>query len=278
MHPLAVLAAAAVALIVYSNYVFHFRPPPLKSNTLLTYPVAEFEQKRGENLPFFTPGLPQTPPHALAYRVDRLAEGSHIIPSAPRCRRVLHVTQGLESLPVQLSLDRRSRVRAGIPAGYSLFLPPSWQAQIVVPVGTDCTLYSSDSAGSLCFRLPKLLAPAARMVAAAAHPYLEAAIATLDTPPVRRPTKRSRARVPSQTPCTPDSCTPPAPRGPTAPPRRRPGGNQARQPTTEGNCPSPNPRTKSLAAAVTNTRQTAPSSPPDSPPDNTPQGLRASAG
>ncbi len=274
MHPLAVLAAAAVALIAYSNYVFHFRPPPLKSSTLPTHPVSQFEQKRCENLPFFTPGLPPTPSHALAHRVDRLAEGSHVIPSAPRCRRVLHVTQGLESLPVQLSLDRRSRVRAGIPAGYSLFLPPSWQAQIVVPAGTDCTLHSSDSAGSLCFRLPKLLAPAARKVAEAAHPYLEAAIATLDTPPVQRPARRPRARAPSQTPCTPDSCTPPTPREPTAPLRPRLAAHRVRRPTTEGNCPSPNSRTKSDAAVVTNPTRVA----PGSPSDNTPQGLRASAG
>jgi hypothetical protein len=250
MHPLAILAAAAVALIAYSNYVFYYRPPPLKSATLTTYPVAEFEQNNIANIPFFCPGLPSTPSHALARRVDTLEQGSHVIPSSPRCRRVLYVAQGLAPLPVQLNLDWRCQIRVGIPAGYSLFLPPSWQAQIVVPEGTDCTLHSSDSVGSLCFRLPKLFAPAAQTVAAMVHPYLEDAIAILDTPPTQRLTKRLRVRAPSHNPYTPVSCTPPTPHAQTAPNHHR--AHQAPQPTNEGNYPSSNSTTKSDTTTVTN--------------------------
>jgi len=215
MHPLGILAAATLALLIYSNIVFYFRPPSLPTNQLTTCTPSECEQLRLQNLPFMCHGLPATPKHALAQRIDQLKSGhKHIIPSEPRCRRIVYV--GLSPTPdtpliVTLVLDRRSKLTVAVPLGYSLFLPPTWRAQMEVPPKMVCTVYSSDSVGSLCLRLPKLLGPATRKVGAKGLAFLEDVFATLDTLQEQRSgsplSGAARPRAPA--PDTPVSCTPP---------------------------------------------------------------------
>ena len=223
MHPFALIAAAAVALLIYSNFVFYFRPPVPKGDELETYPTSEFEKRRYENFPYFCSGLPPTPAHALAARDDVLAAGSrHVIPPEPRCRRVLFAAESGNArggvVPVVLALDRRAKIKVGLPVGYSLFLPPSWRAQMVVPEHMECRLYSSDSVGSLCLRLPKLMGPFAEKAEARGRSCLEDVLAILDTPQERRRLPRARVAEPSQTPDKSASCTPSALAAPTAHP------------------------------------------------------------
>jgi hypothetical protein len=214
MHPFALLAAAAVALLIYSNFIFYFRPPVPRSAQLDTYPSTEFEKRRIMNLPFFCVGMPATPSHALASRVDELpANARHVVPSEPRCRRILHAqlvgTAREAGVPVVLALGKRAKIKVVLPAGYSLFLPPSWRAQMVVPEYMVCKLYSSDSAGSLCLRLPKLLGPAAERVEEVARSFLADAIAILDTPPERHRLLRPHASGLVRNPDKSVSCTRP---------------------------------------------------------------------
>lgn len=227
MHPLGVLAAATLALLIYSNFVFYFRPPSLSGNRLVTCTPSECEQLRLQNLPFICHGLPETPKHALAQREDQLKAGhKHLIPSEPRCRRIIYVAASpTPSTPliVTLALDRRSKLTVAVPLGYSLFLPPTWRAQTEVPPKMVCTLRSSDSVGSLCLRLPKLLGPSAKRAEAMALAFLGDAIATLDT--LREQHSVMPRRVAGQprapAPDTPASCTPPTPPDPRAPAHSR---------------------------------------------------------
>jgi len=227
MHPLGVLAAATLALIIYSNFVFYFRPPALSTNRLVTCTPSECEQLRLQNLPFMCHGLPETPKHALAQREDRLKAGhKHLIPSEPRCRRIVYVAVSPTPdtpLIVTLALDRRSKLKVAVPLGYSLFLPPTWRAQMEVPPKMVCTIRSSDSVGSLCLRLPKLLGPSAKWAEAKALAFLGDAIATLDTLREQHSVMPRRVagqpRVPA--PDTPASCTPPNPPVPRAPAHSR---------------------------------------------------------
>lgn len=250
MHPIALIAAAAVALLIYSNFVFYFRPPIPKGDHLETHPASEFERRRNENYPFFCPGLPPMPAHALAIRDDDLSAGSrHVILPEPRCRRVLHAVELGDArggvVPVVLALDRQAKIKVGLPSGYSLFLPPSWRAQMVVPERMACRLYSSDSVGSLCLRLPKLMGPFAEKAEAVARSCLEDVLAILGTPPERRRSRRPRVEGPSQTPCKSASCTPSAPAvpiahpGETDRPSARPG--VGLPPASAANCPSSQP-------------------------------------
>lgn len=231
MHPLGVLAAATLALLIYSNFVFYFRPPSLSTNRLVICTPSECEQLRLQNLPFICHGLPETPKHALAQREDRLKSGhKHLIPSEPRCRRIIYVAASPTPntpLIVTLALDRRSKLTVAVPLGYSLFLPPTWRAQTEVPPKMVCTIRSSDSVGSLCLRLPKLLGPSAKRAEAMALAFLGDAIATLDT--LREQHSVMPRRVAGQprapAPDTPVSCTPPTPpvlRGPEHSPQDHP--------------------------------------------------------
>jgi hypothetical protein len=220
MHPLGVLAAATLALLIYSNIVFYFRPPSLSTNQLVTCTPSESEQQRLQNIPFICHGLPLTPKHALAQREDQLsANYKHLVPSEPRCRRIIYIAASPSPdipLVVTLALDHRSKLTVAVPLGYSLFLPPTWRAQMEVPPKMVCTLYSSDSVGSLCLRLPKLLGPSAKRVEAMALAFLEDAIATLDIlreqhlVSFRRVVGQPRVRAQD----TPASCTPPTPPDP----------------------------------------------------------------
>ena len=226
MHPFSIIAAAAVALLLYSNFVFYYRPPVPGDAALPTYAACEFEQRRAQNVPFFSVGLPPVPSHALAYRADVLEAGCRqVVMPEPRSRRVLYLaleppTSGKSpqagGVPVVLALGHRTKIRAMLPAGYSLFVPPSWRAQMVVPEGMVCTLHSSDSAGSLCLRLPKLLGPVSKLVGGAVRSFLSDATATLDRPPRQRPTRQPRNSAPSRSQGTPASCTPSAPPSPPA--------------------------------------------------------------
>ena len=227
MHPLGVLAAAALALLIYSNFVFYFRPPSLASNRLVTCTPSECERLRSENLPFMCYGPPPTPKHALAQRQDQLKAGhKHLIPSEPRCRRIVYVTEAPTDKPliVTLALDRRSKLKVAVPLGYSLFLPPTWRAQMVVPPKMVCTVHSSDSVGSLCLRLPKLLGPATKQAAAMGLACLEDAIAILDTlqAPHSKPSRRVAELPRAPAPDTPASCTPPTRPDPRAPSHSHP--------------------------------------------------------
>lgn len=252
MHPFALLAAAAVALLIYSNFVFYYRPPVPDSETLETHSIDEFERRRNENYPFFVIGLPTVPRHALATRTDMLEAGKrHVIPPEPRCRRVLFAEPLMNArggvVRVVLALDRRAKIKVGLPAGYSLFLPPSWRAQMVVPAHMVCKLHSSDSVGSLCLRLPKLLGPALEQGEAMAHSFLGDVLATLDTPPERRQWLSLREGVPSRIPNKPASCTPLTPLGPslrrepTPAPSRKEDASHGHQRTSEASCHADRP-------------------------------------
>lgn len=182
MHPIIVLISAALALLIYSNFVFFTRPPAPQTNNFTVVLPEEAEKERVKNIPFYLFGIPVTARHTFAGRQDKLLEGKiHKIKAEPRSQRYIVLKEGAANeLIVKAQLDNRFTTMVKLPPGYSLFLPPTWRAQIEVPTGTECMLYSSDSLGSLCLRLPELGAPIASKVAEAAHPFLAVCFSTLD--------------------------------------------------------------------------------------------------
>jgi hypothetical protein len=183
MHPISVLIAAAVGLLVYSNFVFFTRPPVPKHHNFEVVMPGDAEKQRIKNLPFYIVGRPLPARHAFAGRQDRMeSEKLHTIKGEPRSQRyIINQSSGTRALPVKIQLGNRFTTMAQLPPGYSLFLPPTWKAQIEVPKDTECMLYSSDSLGSLCMRMPELASPITSKVGALAHPYLAVCFSTLDT-------------------------------------------------------------------------------------------------
>ena len=182
MHPITVLIAAALGLLIYSNFVFFTRPPAPHTNNFAVVLPEEAEKERVKNIPFYIFGIPVAARHSFAGRQDKLLEGKiHKIKAEPRSQRYIAFKQGQRNeLIVKVQLDNRFTTLVKLFPGYSLFLPPTWRAQIEVPKDTECMLYSSDSLGSLCLRLPELGAPIVSKVAEAAHPFLGVCFSTLD--------------------------------------------------------------------------------------------------
>lgn len=281
MHPLGVLAAATLALLIYSNFVFYFRPPTLSTNRLVSCTPSECEQLRLQNLPFLCHGLPATPKHALAQREDQLKAGhKHLVPSEPRCRRIIYVAVSPTPdtpLIVTLTLDRRSKLKVAVPLGFSLFLPPTWRAQIEVPPKMVCTLRSSDSVGSLCLRLPKLLGPATKKAGAMGLAFLEDAFATLDTLQAQHSGLPRRGVVPPRIPRpdTPASCTPPTRPDPREPSRSPP---YHRRHARSSSADCPEPASSSIPKRTRpNSTKNEPTSSDDDPSNIPPPGLSAGA-
>ena len=181
MHPITVLIAAALGLLIYSNFVFFTRPPAPHTNNFAVVFPEEAEKERLKNIPFYIFGIPVAARHSFAGRQDKLLEGKiHKIKAEPRSQRYIVFKQGsTNELIVKIQLDNRFTTLMKLFPGYSLFLPPTWRAQIEVPKDTECMLYSSDSLGSLCLRLPELGAPIVSKVAEAAHPFLGVCFSTL---------------------------------------------------------------------------------------------------
>ena len=206
MHPFAILTAAAIGLLIYSNFVFYTRPPTPTFTDIPFYHPDECDQRRISNLPFLIPGEPDNTKHSLAARTDHLTSGQkHKVRGEPRARRIITVytsptDQPAEPAKVTISLGRRWSRQILLLPGYSLSLPPTWQAQIEVPKTTVCKLHSSDSVGSLCLRLPELFGPLVTKVEEVARPFLADGYTILDkhlSPHLSLP---QRAKAPSQNP------------------------------------------------------------------------------
>lgn len=202
MHPIIVLISAALALLIYSNFVFFTRPPAPQTNNFAVVLPEEAEKERVKNIPFYLFGIPVAARHAFAGRQDKLLGGKfHKIKAEPRSQRYIVFKQGqTNELIVKVQLDNRFTSLVKLLPGYSLFLPPTWRAQIEVPKDTECMLCSSDSLGSLCLRLPELGAPIAWKVAEAAHPLLVVCFSTLDKLISQLQCLLGRVEEPSQVP------------------------------------------------------------------------------
>ena len=181
MHPFTILIAAAIGLLIYSNVVFFTRPPSPTKHDLPVAMPEEAEGLRVKNLPFIIFGKPTVPRQAFAGRQDKLEQGKiHKIKAEPRSQRYIVFIKGPTELIVKIQLDNRFKTILKLLPGYSLFLPPTWKGQIEVPKDTVCMLYSSDSLGSLCLRLPELCAPIALKVAEAVQPFLAVCFSILE--------------------------------------------------------------------------------------------------
>ena len=75
MHPIIVLISAALALLIYSNFVFFTRPPAPQTNNFTVVLPEEAEKERVKNIPFYLFGIPVTARHTFAGRQDKLLEG-----------------------------------------------------------------------------------------------------------------------------------------------------------------------------------------------------------
>ena len=231
MHPISVLIAAAVGLLVYSNFMFFTRPPVPKHNNFVVVMPGNAAKERIKNLPFYLVGRPLPARHAFAARQDRLAsEKLHEIKAEPRSQRyIIHPPTGTKAVVVRAQLDTRFVTPVHLLPGHSLFLPPTWKAQIEVPKDTECMLYSSDSLGSLCMRLPELASPITSKAGAAAHPYLAACFSTLDTLLSQLLSLQPHAAAPSGPPDRPSSSLRAAPSARLGPRTAKPPRLRSRQ-------------------------------------------------